>query len=402
MKFWIIAGSLIAVVALAATIVPKLIAWPPIDVDEGISSESLQVQSLPDTRKFRMGFTNQPFAWGQPAFDETADLIALNGDFIGIFEDVGIPWPEAFDSKPYHPNVESKVRRNLAAIRPHQTVAVVASALGIDRVSIAGYAGEAEPMERPDAWAERGFDSPEVLQAYLNYANDLIARFQPDYFFYLAEANAVHTDPASPAFQSMLGFAQKTYAALKAAHPDIKIGIEFMLANADYMASRKAVSDALLPFTDIYAVSTYPFHYDGVAGDARNIPEDWFTQVRDFAGSKPFAVLETAFAAETFMHPTQGIRIKGQKDRLLVPGGPKSQAIYIKNLLSAAQALDAEFVNLWQVKDTDELTAQIAGNLTFADPMWGLVQDSGLINEADNVRPAMEVWQAWLDVPFRN
>ena len=399
MKLWIVLGCSLVGVVLIGMLAARTMAWPAIDIDADISERDYHVGALPDQRSFRMGFTNQPFAWSNAAFEETSRLIGRHGDFITIFEDVGVPWREAFEGTPYHPNVEKKIKRNLAAIQPHQTVAVVASALGIDRVSLAGYAGVTEPMDRPGPWAERDFDSPEVFEAYLKYANDLIARFQPDYFFYLAEANAAYTDVSSKAFQSMKRFAEKTYTVLKTAHPTTKFGIEFMLANTAYMAKRKAVSDALLPFTDVYAVSTYPFHEPAVYGDARNIPDDWFSQIKNYAGSKPFAVLETSFAAENFMHPTQGIRIQGQRDRMLIPGGAKSQAIFVKKLLNAAQSLNAEFVNLWAVKDTDALHKLIAGNGTFADPMWRLPQDSGLIDQNDMVRPAMTVWRTWLTLP---
>ena len=402
MRNWKLTFFAAAFVVLIIGLLAGTLAVPPVDIDADITEADYQPSDLPATRPFRMGFTYQPYDWNNAAFAETARLIGKNGDFIAIFEDTGIPWPEAFNGEPYHPNVEQKLKRSKAAIWPHQTVAVMASALGIDRLSLAAYAGEADPMDRPGEWAGRHFDSPEVVTAYLAYANDLIGRFKPDYFCYLAEANASHTDAKSPAFQSMRRFAKSVYEALKSTRPDIKICIEFILSNTDHMTERMEVTSQLLPYTDVFAVSTYPFHDDAIAGDGRRLPDDWFSKVRDYAGGKPFAVLETTFAAENFMHPTKGIRVQGQHKRLLIPGGPKSQAVYINRLLKDANLLEAEFVNLWAVRDLDRLAATIGQpDSVFADPFWLLPQDSGLFDENGNPRLALQVWQKWFGLPKR-
>ena len=57
------------------------------------------------------------------------------------------------------------------------------------------------------------------------------------------------------------------------------------------------------------------------------------------------------------------------KDRLLIPGGPKSQALYTLRLLEAAPNLNAVFINQWTVRDLDRLFAKIQRSGTFADPM---------------------------------
>lgn len=85
---------------------------------------------------------------------------------------------------------------------------------------------------------------------------------------------------------------------------------------------------------------------------------------------------------------------------VLVPGGPKSQALYIKALLEAANRLEMEFVNRWAVRDMDELFATLAQRQDkFADPMWRLVQDTGLYDEAGSPRRSLSIWEAWRAVP---
>ena len=389
----------IVIVLIVASFGPTTLSSAP-NIDLDIEESDFRSINLPSQRGFLMGFTYQPYDWNDDAFSETSRLIHENGDLITIFDDTGIPWPEAFAGKSYHPNVLQKLKMNQAAIKPGQTVAVVSSALGIDRVTLAGYAGATEPMERPGVWKTRDFDNAEVVTAYLNYANDLISRYQPQYFCYLAEVNAVLVDVNSAAFEKVKRFAAKVYPALKSAHPELSVCIEFMLGNATYMQERRAVAQALLPYTDLFPVSTYPFHEDSVAGDARKIPVDWFSNLTSHAGNKRFAILETSFAAENFFHPTLGIKVAGRSDRLLIPGGKKSQAIYVRRVLEEAHALNAEFVNFWTVRDTDRLheLIQLSDN-TFSDPMWKLTQDTGLFDETGEPRPALSVWRQWLLLP---
>ena len=350
-----------------------------------------------------MGSIYQPYDWNEAAFEDTFQVMGENSDIIGFYFDGFVPWDEAAERKPYHPVQEEEIQRRLNGIRSHQKIFLGTSLLGNDRVSLSGYLGEAE-TPRSGKWKDKTFDDPEVIEAYLNWCRDLIARFNPDYFMYVAEVDAGFFDIEDSRFQSLFRAIKQIYPTLKREFPGLPIVIEFMLENDEEMSKRAQVTQILLPYTDIYAVSTFPFIMTG--GNPADIPQNWFTRVRQIAPDKPFAVIETNFLAEDFYHPTQGIPIPFRKKRLLIPAREKWQADYIEFLLSEANKLQAEFVLYWGYRDLDQLQARLDGTGGPLDSnihgFASLSKDCGLINEKGRPRPSWSVWQRWLAQPKSN
>ena len=257
-------------------------------------------------RSFYQGFIYQPYDWNEAAFEDTFKVMGENSDLIGFYFDSFVPWNESAERKPYHLVQEQEIQKRLNGIRPHQKVFLGTSILGSDRVSLSGYLGKDE-VPRTGKWKNKTFDEPEVIEAYLNWCRDLISRFKPNYFMYVAEVDAGFFDVEDPRFQSLLRAVKQIYPTLKQEYPRLPILLEFMLENDEEMNKRAEVTQLLLPYTDIYAVSTFPFLMTG--GNPADIPVNWFSRVRKIAPNKPFAVVETNFLAENFYHPTQGIPI---------------------------------------------------------------------------------------------
>lgn len=355
-----------------------------------------------DHRSFYMGFAYQPHDWSEEAFTYAFDKVAEYGDMIGIVFDAHVPWQEAYDGKPYHPVQELEIEKRLNGIRDHHKVLLGLSILGSDRVSLSGNLGETDGP-RTGSWASKTFDDRDVITAYLNYCRDMIGRFDPDYFVYVMEIDAGLSNIDDARFQSLLRAVKKIYPVLKEEFPSLPILLEFSLRNDEEMEARSEVVKALLPYTDMYAVSTYPFLMTG--GDPADIPRNWFSRAREIAPGKPFAVVEGNHLAENFYHPTLGISIPGQKKKLLIPGSEEWQAGYIEFLLEQAQMLDAEFVMQWNIRDLDQLTAKLTGGGSGLDPdvepFAALATDCGLFDENGRARPAAHVWKAWLERPRR-
>jgi len=357
------------------------------------------VTDLPEQRAFALGFAYQPYDWNEEAFAETARILADHGDIVGIFYDGFIPWQEAANTQPYHANVESVLTRRAAAIADHHQVLVSTSILGGDRVSLSGYLGESD-LPREGEWASRTFDDPAVIAAYLHWCRDLIQRFDPDYFVYVMEIDAGLTDPNDPRFQALLRAVQQIYPALKQEYSELPLIIEFVLMNDEEMTKRAGVIEALLPYTDIYGVSTYPFLHAG--GDPAQIEHNWFSRVQTIAPNKPFAVVETNHLAEDFEHP-QGVLDPATGKRVLIPGTEEWQAQYLDFLFRETQALDAAFVIQWTSRDLDRLAELWRGTGAAFDPdiepMGNVANDCGIYDENGRARPSLTVWQAWLDLP---
>ena len=107
------------ILAVVAVCSAKLFAYPlsAFDIDAKIPDADVRSSELPKQRSFRMGFVYQPFAWNEEAFTLTTRLIRENGDQITIFHDVGIPWQESLEGKPYPDSHEKQIARELEASR---------------------------------------------------------------------------------------------------------------------------------------------------------------------------------------------------------------------------------------------------------------------------------------------
>ncbi|ABW31793.1 hypothetical protein AM1_B0067 (plasmid) [Acaryochloris marina MBIC11017] len=368
-------------------------------LDSRLTTKNMS-QPHPEQRSFYQGFIYQPYDWSDEAFEETFRVIGENSDIIGFYFDGFVPWNEAAAKKPYHPVQEQEIQKRINGIKPHQKIFLGTSLLGSDRVSLSGYLGEYE-VPRTGKWKDKTFDDPEVIAAYLHWCRDLITRFQPDYFMYVAEVDSGLVNVDDPRFQSLLRSVKQIYPVLKREFPSLPILIEFVLENDEQMSKRAEVTQSLLPYTDMYAVSTFPFIMTG--GNPADIPKDWFSRAKEIAPDIPFAVVETNFLAEDFYHPTQGIPIPFRKKRLLIPAREKWQAAYIEFLLSEAHRLEAEFVLYWGYRDLDQLQAKLDGTGgAFDSNIHGfasLSKDCGLIDEKGRHRPSFNVWQRWLSLP---
>ena len=268
-----------------------------------------------------------------------------------------------------------------------QQVYLALSPLATDRVSLAGYWGDASHEERPGTWKNKSFDDPEVIQAYINYCKIMIERFKPAYLAYGIEVSEVarHNFSEYAKFRTLL---KKTYKALKKSYPDLPLFLTFVLADTDTMQAQAENIKDLLPYSDIFAVSTYPYVYDGVGGDAGRVPEDWFTQIRDIAPDKPFAISETGFIAQTFWNITSLV---------VIPGNSTEQEKYVQRLMKEANRLNAEFV-IWFVSiDYDDLWEKMSD--AGASPWLKQWRDTGLYDEEMKPRPSLATWDAWLNLP---
>ncbi len=391
----VISVSIIFVYALFLNkLTPSLTSF---DIDSNIPDQALELTNLPESRPFLMGFTNQPFDWNESAFQKTAELIKLHGDTITIFYDVGVPWLESYEGKTYQTNIEADLERQQNIVKDFKHRIVVANFLAPDRVNLAPYTGD-----ETDIWKNLDFNAPQVIKSYLNYCRELINRFQPDYFGYVVEVDSAFTDVTDSRFIKLRELSKIIYTTLKNEYPDLIIFAEFNLGDQPYMEARQEVIAQLLNYSDIYALSTYPARFESIAGDATKLPENWFTLARDYAKDKPIAILETGFHAEHFLHPTLGVKVSDSDKRLLIPGGEKSQALYIKKLLEKGYKMNMVFINLWTVQDLDALFNILEkSDPDFASSMLRLAENMGLYEQNGIPRPSLDIWDAWFGLPLK-
>lgn len=252
-------------------------------------------------RSFHMAFTYQPHDWSEDAFKKTYDFIQKNADGIFLYFDDGVPWPEALSGKPFHENVEADLNKKAEMVQKYKKTFVAVNFLGKDRASKAKYWAEEDSTALPDDWKKKPLNHPDVITAYINYCKTIINKFDPDIFIYGMEIDAIVRSTSDPDFVTLKFFISEVYNALRAEYADLDLSLSFVLLPKEEMLKKHEMIKALLPYSDIYTVSTYPFLFDGVAGNAKKIPEDLFTQIHAYIGDKPFAIAETGFNAKPWI-----------------------------------------------------------------------------------------------------
>jgi len=352
--------------------------------------ESLEV---PATRPFHMGFTTWPFDFTDQAQAETDADAVVNGDLVLFHLDNGVPWPEAAAGTALHPHVEATLERMQTVSTQFDRVYVSTTAQAQDRATLAKYWAADEHLPLPEPWASRDFDDPAVIDTYLAWCARLIERFDPDYFAYGIEVNGALTldDPRYPAYRA---HAAEVHASLKAEYPDLPIFLTLQTGSFEATwDEQQLVNRELVEFSDYVGISTYPYLAPGRLvpdeADPDTIPEDWFSELRNLAPDKPFAITETGYIAEDLESSFVGMR-----------GREAWQARYVDRLLSELHALDAEFVVWFVIRDFDAGWQRLV-DLGAENEAFLIWRDTGLLRPNGTARPGMRVWRRWLGVPVQ-
>ena len=342
-----------------------------------------------NSRAFFMGFT--PFPWDMTleAVMDTGRFIVENGDIISHHLEQGVPWTEALDDKPFHPNMmkDWEGRRKLSE---GKKLFLSVTPLNEGRNNMELYRGEDEDMPIPDSFRDIAFNDAIVKKAYLNYCRRAVDYFQPDYFAVGIEVNELFHN-SRQMWSPFVELHKHIYTELKNSSPDLPVLFTVSLHNLTNPSweDREEQQDEitkLLEFTDIAGISYYPF----MAGQSER-PTEIFDWVKDFT-DKPLAITETGFPAEDIVLKTYGITI---------PGSPEKQASYFETLLDRAGKDDYLFVIAFLYRDYDALFGKIFPELEKRDltmDIFSVWRDCGMVDENGTERPALEVWRRYLSL----
>jgi len=338
-------------------------------------------------RTYAMGFTDFPYALTSQAIYDTWNTVRADGDLIVLHFDGGVPWPEALDGTPYSADLESDLAFSASQLTSFHVIYVAVTPISSSRNGLALYRGDTTNEPLPSPWSTYDFDDPEVITAFTAYCEDMIDRFEPDYFAYGIEANMVaHLAPEK--WSAFVTLASEVYANLKAGHPDLPV---FLTLHADtYHASPGYQSAAIanvLPWTDMIAVSGYPF--TAPLEDPGLLRSDYFSALAALAPAKPFAVSETAWPAEP-VEPPAWTSIYADEE---------TQLMYMERVLEDCDELDARFLVWFFARDFDQAWESDFQYLPEAALMrfW---RDTGLLSGSGAARQAFGLWLGNLGRPF--
>ena len=336
-----------------------------------------------------MGFTPWMYEATLDAMDVTYTRLIQHGDIIKHHIMGGIPWQEALDQTAYPQNIEDDLNGKINRT-PNSTVVFLAiDSLNTERNFLTpnwNAQGDNQPLTGD--WLNRSWNSPEVITAYINFASDLIDRFQPRYFEYGTEfTELIINDPA--AYPDYVEFAQAVYTQLKASYPNLELMTSVALKSPGSTEMQQIAAQIVqvLPYTDVLGISVYPyaFYEHADRGDPANMPGNWLSQVSQFSQGKPLAISETGWIAED-------LQIVFPQFTYAESSNVTKQNSFASMLLTAANSMNMKLVIWWTVTDFDTLWNNELGQ----DPVAKIWKDIGLYNQDQIARAGLHTWDEWL------
>ncbi len=362
-----------------------------------------------------MGFTPFPYD-ADPAtilqvVDDVYARLGTDADMVLHHLEEGIPWNAALADDlltpasaafPYtdHIKTDWDFRNSKTPATHKKYIAVTPINLARDALAPWRDTANEQPLQAPfDAHAANGdLDAPDVKTAYLNYCLRVIEYLDPDYLAIGIEVNLLRRLTDAATWAKYLELHEHVYTRLKARHPDLPIFVsvvpvemldgyvdppaEFAGDTAGYRAAQLAALDAVLDFSDYYAISLYPFLTAYFASD---FPADMFDRILALS-DKPTVIAETGMIAENMTVFS-----------IAFEGSPGRQDDYVQSMLATADENGLLFVNWFVLQDYD-LLCDFFGGCVGTDTLW---RDTGVYDGNGNTRPSYATWKAYLERPFR-
>jgi len=338
-----------------------------------------------DARSFALGFTDFPHALSGQALADAYGVIEADADLVALHFDGGIPWQEALDGAPYPDGWVAELEAKGSLVPPGHDVYLAVTPLSGDRSGLALNRGEAGEEPLPPPWDGRAFDDPAVIAAFGNHVERMVARYDPDYLAIAIEANMLFTaDPGQ--WDALVQLLTTVRARLVTSRPGLPV---FATVQAEFFyrdpaAQEPAVLD-LFALSDVVAVSAYPY-LD--RAPVATVPADYFDAIRELAPTKPFAVSESGWPAETVDAPWPEV----------IASSEAEQDGWVGRLLAGADRLEADFIVWFFTRDLDQAWEDGLADSPLA-PTVRLFRDTGLLDGAGGARSGMQRWRQALDRP---
>ncbi|MFH1501888.1 MAG: hypothetical protein ABIG03_02445 [Candidatus Eisenbacteria bacterium] len=334
-------------------------------------------------RTYALGFTTFPYAMTTEAVLDTWTVIATDGDMAVLHYDGGVPWQEALDGAGYPDNFANDLEFSSNMIPGGHVTYLAVTPINNRRNGLALNRGDLPNEPLPAPWDGYAFDDPDVISAYKNHCDRVVDAIDPDYFAYGIEVNSLRW--LSPGmWDAYVTMTADVYAHLKSRYPDLPVFLTFQ-ADAFHgsPSSQTAAIQDVLPYTDVVAVSGYPFTNPFLSplGDPLAVRADYFTSLSDLSPDKPFAIAETAWPAEPVGDPYW----------LDIPATEETQLQYVERVFEDCEYLDALFVCWFFSRDYDDVWDEYFQY----DPEAGLLRtwrDTGLYSGNGDARQALGLW----------
>ncbi len=346
-----------------------------------------KTDSVPETRSFYMGVTPWPADFTVDEVNNSYEFINNHCDIVSHHFDDGIPYEEAFRLQPMPAAFQQEVQTRKAKTAIGKKIFLSISALNLTRKEKADYYREATVTDSiKNYWSQLPVNDPKIITAYVNYVSWLIDQFQPVYVNYGVESNVSLWNAS--AFNLYKDFLSKVYPPLKAKYPSLPFFISFIVDESNDGFNNAA---QLLPYTDFIGLSAYPYvTVSSSAGgntDPKLFPINYFEKFIHLAPSKPLAIAETGYIAEDLVIPSFNLTKQGNENW---------QKDYLEMICQLCNKNKATLLIWFCHKDYDAGNIYLRSHGLYMD-LFGLWEDTGLLNEAGKERPAYQSWLQWIN-----
>ena len=311
-----------------------------------------------------------------------------NGDLVAHHFQQGVPFNDAStfpNFSNYESNIQNEISNRINKTDNGKIIYLAVDSLNSSRDDLTDFWGTSANMTRPSPWDTRSFNDSQVITSYTNFALELIARFNPEYFNYAPEISDLMINDATK-FSEFKTFAQQVYSNIKAYYPNLKLMVSIALKEPDSSKMTTATSGfaEIKDYVDIVGISTYGYAFYGHldAGDPANLPSNWLSQIQTIAPNKTYAIVETAWIAEDLDIPAY---------TLSVDSSAAKQNTYLTKMFTEANSLNIEAIIWFSSHDYDTLWSDTLGS----DNLSKIWKDTGLIDQDLNNRTSLETWKSW-------
>jgi len=341
------------------------------------------------SRPFHMGFTRWPPEATLEGIARMDDFLAAHGDMTALHFDGGVPWPDALTNGPLPDGLVNSWHSTRETIPASHTLLVSITPLDMTRSKLALYWGASDNQPLPKPWDTYPLDHPDVQNAYLNYARQVVEFFQPDYFAIGIEVNVaqVNAPETWDAYKKLHRF---VYERLKADYPDLPVFATFTVSHMSGLdggdkAEQKEEIEPLIPYLDLIGLSAYPYGWMYPSGKADPIPEDFFAPA--LALGKPIGITESGAPSYSFSAYGKDYQFSEEY-----------QARWVDFLLRQAGEHQFEFVVAFTGIDYDKLIADMPADVRELASMWVY---TGLQRSDGCDKAALARWDAYVGLPYR-
>jgi hypothetical protein len=343
-------------------------------------------KKVDETRSFYMAVTPWPADFTTEEFNRAYSFINNECDMVSHHFDEGIPYEEAYNNSNWPAELLTEIQTRKTKTTTNKTVFLSSAAVNLSRKQKADYSrfSTGIPPAIKSQWEALPINADKVVTAYTNYVIFLANELNASFINYGVESNG---EWSNSDFVLYKDFLSKVYAKLKIAFPSKPIMVSVMTNDLPLTLS---YASQLMPYTDYLALSSYPYtHVSSSANGNTNpalFPSSYFSNFLNLAPNKPFGFAETGYLAEDLAVPSFNLNKQGNAEW---------QKSYLELICKITQERKGKFLIWFCSKDYD------AGNNTLRSlglyqDLFALWEDTGLMDENNNKRPAYAVWDKWM------